>query len=178
VSEGESAHTRVPDVYTIGHSTHAFADVMALLAGYRIEILADIRSRPYMNFFPEFNRRRMKMRLAAAGIIYVFMGDLLGELPRGDRSYRCSLGGVDLVRVEASATFQKGLAWLLEESRHSRICLFCGEADPLDCHRHHLVGQALVARGLQVHHILADGRTETAQPDLFHQPDGVWRPSR
>ena len=31
-------------IYTIGHSTRALNDFLALLAHYRIEVLADIRS--------------------------------------------------------------------------------------------------------------------------------------
>src|SRR5690606_35564929 len=79
------------------------------------------------------------------------MGDLLG--PRPPRGVlRSCLGSVDVLKVESSPRFQKGLAWLLEESRNARLCLFCGEADPLTCHRHSLVGQNLLARGIKVGH--------------------------
>ncbi len=37
----------------------------------------------------------------------------------------------------------------------------CAEKEPLDCHRTVLVTRHLAARGLDVHHILADGTIET-----------------
>jgi uncharacterized protein (DUF488 family) len=36
----------------------------------------------------------------------------------------------------------------------------CAEKEPLDCHRAILVSPALIARGLRVEHILADGSLE------------------
>ena len=156
------------EVFTIGHSNASFESMLALLKAYKVDILLDIRGRPHMNVYPEFSRRRMKMRLAKDEIVYIFMGDLLGPRPPKGELVTC-LGAVDYLKVEASARFQKGLAWLLEESRNATLCLFCGEADPLTCHRHHLVGQNLIARGLRVRHIRLDGGVEEADADLFHR---------
>lgn len=158
-----------PVVLTIGHSNRPFSEILALLKTYGVQILLDIRSRDYSNLVPDFSRQRMKMRLIADGIVYIFMGDLLGEEPKGGH-FRTRLETLDLIKVETSEPFDKGLSWILEESRHSRICLFCGEADPFVCHRHHLVGQCLVSRGLRVRHILHTGQLEDLQPDLFHRP--------
>ena len=91
----------------------------------------------------------------------------MAPLAKGE--LRSCLGAVDYLKVEESATFQKGLAWVLEESRNATLCLFCGEADPLTCHRHHLVGQNLIARGIRVRHIHLDGSADDADPDLFHR---------
>jgi uncharacterized protein (DUF488 family) len=156
------------EVYTLGHSNHPFDGVLELLKGYKIDVLLDIRSRPHMNIYPEFSRRRMKMRLAREGIIYIFMGDLLGPTPKSPELTTC-LGAIDYLKVEDSPAFQKGLSWLLEESRNARVCLFCGEADPFVCHRHHLVGQNLLSRGVRVKHIRLTGQVEEAEPDLFHR---------
>jgi uncharacterized protein (DUF488 family) len=155
-------------VFTIGHSSRSFAEILAILKAWQVQIVLDIRSRPHINFFPEFSRRRMKMRLVNEEIVYVFMGDLLGHAPKGD--FRTCLGDIDFMKMETSPEFQKGISWILEEQRHSRICLFCGEADPYVCHRHHLVAQHLLTRGVRVRHILPTGRIEEAQPDLFHRP--------
>ncbi|MBI4865047.1 MAG: DUF488 domain-containing protein [Candidatus Riflebacteria bacterium] len=157
-----------PTVLTLGHSNRSFQEVLSLLTTFGVEILLDVRSRPHMNFYPDFSRRRMKMRLAAAGVIYIFMGDLLAEAPRqGD--YRTRLGTVDSIRVELSDPFSRGLAWILEECRHSRLCLFCAEAEPAGCHRHYLIGQNLLARGVRILHILGSGQVEEAQADLYHR---------
>lgn len=156
------------EVFTIGHSHQPFESVLALLKAYGVELLLDIRSRPYANLFPDFSRRRLKMRLAKEEIVYIFMGDLLGPRPPAGELRSC-LGDVDYLKVEESPAFQKGLSWVLEESRNATLCLFCGEGDPSSCHRHHLVGQNLIARGLRVRHIRLDGSAEDADPDLFHR---------
>lgn len=156
------------EVFTIGHSNTTFESLLSLLKAYRIDVLLDIRSRPHMNVYPDFSRRKMKMRLAQHEIVYIFMGDLLGPKPPPGELRSC-FGSVDVLKMESSPRFQKGLAWLLEESRNARLCLFCGEADPLTCHRHTLVGQNLLARGIKVRHIKQDGSAEDADPDLFHR---------
>ena len=45
-------------------------------------------------------------------------------------------------------------------SKHRSIALMCAEKDPLDCHRTILVARELAREGLDVAHILADGRVE------------------
>ena len=44
----------------------------------------------------------------------------------------------------------------------------CGEADPGRCHRQTLIAQVLLAKGVEVLHILPSGELESACPDLFH----------
>ena len=44
-----------------------------------------------------------------------------------------------------------------------RIALMCRERDPLDCHRLHLICRYLRPIGLDVRHILPDGKVEVQQ---------------
>jgi hypothetical protein len=45
--------------------------------------------------------------------------------------------------------------------RQYRVALLCSEEDPAHCHRHLLLGRVLVARGVEVRHIRADGTVQT-----------------
>jgi hypothetical protein len=45
-----------PDIWTIGHSTHAFESFLALLRGVGVTALADVRTAPYSRRSSHFNR--------------------------------------------------------------------------------------------------------------------------
>ncbi len=51
-------------VFTIGHSTHALADFLALLRQHAVTAVADVRSAPYSRFYPHFNRDALCRELA------------------------------------------------------------------------------------------------------------------
>ena len=161
-------HDETFPLFTIGHSTRAFDEVVDALLLHHVSMLVDVRSRPNSPFLPQFNRDRMKMALLDRGIVYTYLGDRLGRQPGGKpMGHRPTF---DFMKTEQSASFLEGIAWLCNEARHRRVSLFCGEADPAPCHRSYLIAQNLLRRGLRVLHILADGSLEEARPDLFHLP--------
>lgn len=142
-------------VYTIGHSNHPIGRFLNLLHGADIEVVLDVRSIPQSRRFPQFGRRRLQEALAAAGIDYVFLGDLLGGKP-GDPAVRRN-GMVDYDLVAAAPAFQAGLKQARREAATRRATLMCAEKAPLDCHRTVLIARHLVARGDEITHLLADG---------------------
>jgi len=68
--------------------------------------------------------------------------------------------------------FIKGLNRLIEIGSKQRAAIMCSEEDPANCHRHHLVGKALVAQSIDVLHIRADGNLVRDQllPNLSDEP--------
>ncbi len=159
-------------VLTIGHSTHTLDAFLKILKKGGAELHVDIRARPWNPFIPSFSKEEMKMDLYHGGIIYFFMGHLLGLRPV-DEQYIGKDGTVDYGRYERSPSFQKGIQWIIERSRESQVCLMAGLAEPWNCHRHWLVGQSLLAKGVSVIHLLEDGAKEVAAPDLFHYRDSL-----
>ena len=128
---------------------------MKLLAAHGIEVVADVRSRPYSRFNPQFNRDALISSLEEAGVRYLFLGKELGGKPQDpDRPLADELVW-DYLRSRPQ--FREGLAKLLEEARHAKVCLLCAEADPARCHRGQLLAPELEAQGVEVRHILADG---------------------
>lgn len=143
-------------VWTIGHSNHPLARLVELLQAHNIQVVADVRSRPYSRFAPQYNRQTLAQALPGHGIRYLFMGKELGGKPK-EPQYYLPDGSLDPERFTARPEFQRGLKRLLAEAARSRVSLMCSEGDPLKCHRTMLLAPELVKRGVKVLHILPDG---------------------
>jgi uncharacterized protein (DUF488 family) len=144
-------------LFTVGHSNHPTGHFLALLARHEVEAVADVRSRPFSRFVPQYGKRALSNILAGEGIDYLFLGEQLGGKPRRDEIAAARLDYATRIQQPA---FQDGIAQLLAASRRQRVALLCRERDPLDCHRLHLICRYLAPQGLDIRHILPDGRVE------------------
>jgi len=161
------------ELYTIGHSTLLMDDFLSLLKENYIQVLADVRSQPYSRFNPQFNRDSLKYAMAYAEIEYIFAGEYLGghpndptcykdgEVPEGKANY---LKLVDYREVMKRDWYQRGIERLLQIAGERLTAIMCSEEDPMKCHRHHLITQTLLERGVTVWHIRSDGKVEEAKP--------------
>src|SRR5262245_12323910 len=95
-------------LFTVGHSSHAIEHFLGLLRRHDIATLADVRSRPYSKWAPQFRKEALARTLGAAGIEYVFLGRELGGRPDGAEFYSPD-GKVDYARRAAAADFQSGI---------------------------------------------------------------------
>jgi hypothetical protein len=59
--------------------------------------------------------------------------------------------------------FRQGIERVRRGADEHRIALMCAEKEPLECHRTLLVARALDEQGVEVTHILGDGRLESHQ---------------
>ncbi|SKA06243.1 DUF488 family protein [Consotaella salsifontis] len=143
------------EIWTIGHSNHAYEAFLELLRSHQITALADVRSIPYSRRVPHFSRAPLSARLREDGIAYVHLGLELGARP-SDPALMTN-GHADFDKIAAGDAFNTGLDRLIEGAKSHRIAIMCAERDPADCHRCLLVGRALHERGVLVRHILADG---------------------
>jgi uncharacterized protein (DUF488 family) len=144
-------------IHTIGHSDHATATFVQLLRDQGITLVVDVRSQPYSRWTPQFNRETLARDLEHAGIAYRFMGDALGGRPAGPDLYDPGQERPDYRRVERTPAYQAGIDQLLELARTERVAVMCSEGDHRHCHRHLLVAQTLLDRGVRVRHIQPDG---------------------
>jgi uncharacterized protein (DUF488 family) len=176
-------------LYTVGHSNHPLEVFVALLREHGIEVLADVRSRPYSKYSPHFDRERLHQALKANGVTYVFMGDELGGRPAGEEFYDLQ-GYVLYGRVAEAPFFLRGIERLENGAARYRVAIMCSEEDPAVCHRHLLVGRVIQGRGVTVEHIRGDGRLQPdaeldagraagRQPSLFGEAEeDSWRSLR
>ena len=142
-------------VFTIGHSNHSLERFLELLAGARVEMIADIRSAPVSRHVAHFNKAALSKALHEAGLSYLFLGRELGGRPADPALF--SDGVADFERMAEAPAFRGGLKRVETEALWLRLALMCSEKEPLDCHRCLLVGRALANDGVEVRHILADG---------------------
>lgn len=144
-------------IHTVGHSDHTTAGFIDLLRQHDITLVVDVRSQPYSQWAPQFNRETLEQGLTEAGIAYRFMGDSLGGRPSDPDLY--TAGGPDYGRLEQTDGYQRGIEELLDMARTEHAAVMCGEGDYRQCHRHLLITQTLLKRGIDVLHIKPDGQT-------------------
>lgn len=147
------------------------SDLIALLRQHQVEVLVDVRSAPYSQYTPHFNRKALSGTLKEMGIDYAFAGEYLGGRPKDPTCYKNGelpppkadyLKLVDYAEVATRPWFKRGIARLLEIATERRTTIMCSEEDPADCHRHHLIAQTLLDMGVQVWHIRREGNLEDA----------------
>ena len=148
-------------IFTVGHSTRSLQEFLSLLSTYEITLLVDIRVAPGSRRYPHFARDALAAALQEAGIGYRHLKDLGGwRRPRPDsphtgwrnESFR---GYADYMETPA---FAAALEQMLADAQSHSVAMMCAEAVPWRCHRQ-LVADALLARGVEVVHIL--DRTHT-----------------
>jgi uncharacterized protein (DUF488 family) len=144
-------------LFTIGHSSHDFATFLGLLRQHEIQVVADVRSRPFSRF-PWFSRPELEKALKENGIRYVFLGLELGAR-RDERE--CYVGPrADYDLISLTPAFRSGMERLKTGVQYYRIALMCSEREPLDCHRTVLVCRHAKPFA-EISHIHADGHLET-----------------
>ena len=151
----------LPVVFTIGHSTRDIDRFIALLEREHIQHIADVRSFPGSRRNPQYGREALAASLTEHGIGYSHHPELGGrrrtrpDSPNGAWRNDSFRGYADYMLTLAFAT---ALDALLDLAARQRTAIMCAEAVPWRCHRS-LISDALVARGVNVQHIL-DARTE------------------
>lgn len=145
-------------IYTIGHSNGTAGHLLELLGQHQITAIADVRSRPYSRFSPQFNREALASALKKAGMDYVFLGRELGARSEDPACYRD--GRAQYALIAQTPLFERGIERLLAETEKFRVAILCAEKEPLGCHRTILIARYLHERGVCVRHILEDGSLE------------------
>ena len=178
-------------LFTIGHSNMDAPSFVKLLQQHRIENVADVRSSPYSQYTPQFNREALQATLKQNGISYVFLGDELGARRAERECYESGQAVYEL--IAKTPLFNAGLERLLAGAKKFRIALMCAEKDPLTCHRTILVCRNLKIAGLEIQHIHSDGHLEShaeaeqrllqtlklPTDDFFAKPRKYWmKPTR
>jgi len=153
-------------IYTVGHSTHTFEELVAILRAHGVERLVDVRTIPRSHHNPQFNRQTLSKALHNRHLSYRHMKSLGGlrhtrrdSINTGWRnaSFR---GFADYMQTQA---FENALDALLKLAGEKPTAIMCAEAVPWRCHRS-LIADALTARGYEVRDIMS---AKSAKPHVL-----------
>ena len=155
-------------VYTVGHSTREFAELVLMLRNNGVTRLVDVRRFPHSRKFPRFDEAAIAEALPP-DIGYQHIPRLGGRrhTPRGVASpngaWRVKAFR-DYADYMATDDFRSGLAELLHLAEYETPAVMCSEALPWRCHRR-LITDALIVAGVQVEHIMSPTSTKAAALD-------------
>ena len=153
---------------TYGHGTESAERTAATLAGAGVASLVDIRTAPGSRRNPQFARAALEEWLPRAGIGYRRDKRLGGfrkpsagnpdtawreDMFRGYAEHMRSAGfieAIDAVLAEAA----------LAEAGEHQVAVMCSESLWWRCHRRLVADFAAATRGVEVRHLMHDGRTE------------------
>jgi uncharacterized protein (DUF488 family) len=156
-------------VYTVGHSTRDFDEVLAMLQQNDITHLVDVRSSPSSRKYPQWNQSAIIDALPP-DIEYRWIPKLGGRrhTPKGASSVN-GAWRVKAFRNYAdymeSDDFKEGLNELLELAEYGRPVIMCSEAVPWRCHRR-LISDALIVAGADVLDIMS---TTAVKPAVLNK---------
>jgi uncharacterized protein (DUF488 family) len=147
-------------IWTIGHSTRSLEELVGLLRGERIELLADVRRYPASRMHPHFNAEALARSLIAAGLRYEGYPELGGRRSArpgstNTRWRNASFRGY--ADYMETPDFDAALERLMGDAAKARTAIMCAEAPWWRCHRA-LIADALKARGVEVLHIMGEAR--------------------
>lgn len=162
-------------LYSIGHSNKSIEELIRELRLYGVQYLIDVRSMPYSKFHPQFNREQLRAAINETGnIIYGYMGDVIGGLPKNSLCY--TDGKVDYGKIRKMPFFIEGINRLVKANeQENTTCVMCSEGDPKMCHRSKLIGEALRDKGIILQHICQDYVGNTilkSQIDVINEVNG------
>ena len=161
-------------IMTIGHSTRTAEQFLGLLKAHGVTAVADVRTVPRSRRHPHFSREALAGLLASHHMAYEHFPGLGGlRKPRPDSkntawrhpSFRAYADHMQ------SGEFRQALENLLAFARKFFPAVMCAEAQWWQCHRQ-LVADALVARGIDVRHILSASSAPPHQLTPFARIDG------
>jgi uncharacterized protein (DUF488 family) len=148
---------------TVGHGTLEQDELAALLTGAGVGLVVDVRRFPGSRRHPHVNRGKLERWLPEHGVAYRWAEALGGRraavadsphVAIRNASFRAYADHMD------SEEWQARFAEVLDEAAHTRVAVMCSESLWWRCHRRFIADAAVVAHGVDVRHLLHDGRLD------------------
>jgi uncharacterized protein (DUF488 family) len=152
---------------TYGHGTDPAERTVDILRAAGVSALVDIRTAPGSRRNPQFARAALEEWLPAAGIAYRWE-KRLGGFRRPSPDNPDVVWREDMFRGYAehmrSPDFLAAIDAVLAEAETPQVTVMCSESLWWRCHRRLVADFATVARGIDVRHLMHDGRLEAHRP--------------
>jgi uncharacterized protein (DUF488 family) len=159
-------------IYTVGHSTRPFDELVEILARHGVTQLVDIRSIRRSRHNPQFEERNLARRMPRRGIVYLALPALGGRRkkaappPRRSNAAWQHSAFRNFADYALSEEFRAGLAELRVLAKRRPTAIMCAEAPWWRCHRR-IVADHLLARHVRVVHLMTKTRAEPASLTPF-----------
>jgi uncharacterized protein (DUF488 family) len=163
-------------LYTIGHSTRTFEELVEVLRAWGVTTLVDIRTITRSRANPQFNAASLRRRLPRKGITYVMLPELGGRRGRSREVAPERNAGWEhpsfknYADYAESPAFAAGLDKLLALARRGTCAIMCAEAVWWRCHRR-IVADYAITRRVPVFHIFTATKAERARRTRFAKVD-------
>ncbi len=163
-------------LYTIGHSTRSYAELVAALRAWQVVTLVDIRHFTRSRANPQFNAAALRRKLPRDGIAYIELPGLGGRRGRAKDIDPARNAGwthpafKNYADYAETAAFRDALGELLERAATETCAIMCAEAVWWRCHRR-IVTDYAITRGVPVFHIFTEAKAERATRTPFAKVD-------
>jgi uncharacterized protein (DUF488 family) len=148
-------------LHTVGHGTLTDEAFISLLDWAHVGRVVDVRSFPGSRHNPQFGREEMQRWVPFAGIGYVWMRELGGRRRPIAGSKHVAMRN-DAFRAYAdymeTRAFLTGVDELLAFAKTGSTAAMCSESVWWRCHRRLLADHLMLLRGIEVIHLMHDGR--------------------
>lgn len=181
------SYNNMKNIYTIGYSAFkTVEDFINILKKYNINVLVDVRSNPYSEYYFDYNKENLEKSLKKEKIFYRNYQKEFGARQTDEKFFRN--GVLDFELFRKSDIFLAGVEKIETGLKKNFIVVFmCAEKDPATCHRNIMVAKAFYDRGYNIQNILFDGTLESQEElekrllkeeDPCHQQIKMFEPMR
>ena len=147
---------------TVGHGTSSADELAERLTGAGVELLVDVRRFPGSRRHPHLSREALEQSLPVA---YRWEERLGGRRPLPPDSPDVAMRNASFRGYAAwmrTADFREALAEVLASPL--RTAVMCSESVWWRCHRRMVADAAVLLRGVEVQHLMPDGRLTPHPP--------------
>lgn len=164
-----AAAAALTGLVTVGHGSLDRAGLAALLRGAEVARVVDVRRYPGSRRNVDVKRESLEVWLPEEGIGYRWEPRLGGrrslpkDMPSPDAWWQ-----VEAFRAYAAHTrtdeFVESLEDVVASTSERRVAVMCSESVWWRCHRRLIADVATLVHGLDVHHLMHDGRLRLHEP--------------
>ncbi|MGN9809847.1 DUF488 domain-containing protein [Micromonospora sp. BQ11] len=168
---------------TVGHGAAGRAGLGELLRGAGVALVVDVRRYPASRTNPDFRREELERWLPEVGIDYRWEPRLGGRrhtaagVTEPDTWWTVAAFRAYAAHTR-SAEFDAALDELLGDAARRTTVVMCSESVWWRCHRRLIADVVVLARGVEVRHLMPKGRLSLHRPaeGARRLPDGhlVW----
>jgi uncharacterized protein (DUF488 family) len=167
--------TKLPPVFTIGHSTRSIAEFVEVLRSGPANLVVDVRTVPKSRRNPQYNEDALGEELAPYQVGYTRIANLGGlrgrshEVPPRVNGFWENQSFHNYADYALSEEFASALDQLLAISCERRCAIMCAEAVWWRCHRR-IISDYLLERGREVFHLMGGGKVVPARMTAGAEP--------